>query len=131
MKNDKPKKLVLNNDISTIVFDQIENMEKNGYIKELREIVDIFGFDTVRISKKETKKLVKEDINFIFYCLYKENAEEDNTNENGNESDNDNDNGNSIMQSDISELIELSERKFSNIIIKEVKHDNNNKSKKS
>ena len=131
MKNDKPKKLVLNNDISTIVFDQIENMEKNGYIKELREIVDIFGFDTVRISKKETKKLVKEDINFIFYCLYKENAEEDNTNENGNDSDNDNDNGNSIMQSDISELIELSERKFSNIVIKEVKHDNNNKSKKS
>ena len=131
MKNDKPKKLVLNNDISTIVFDQIENMEKNGYIKELKEIVDIFGFDTVRISKKETKKLVKEDINFIFYCLYKENAEEDNTNENGNDSDNDNDNGNSIMQSDISELIELSERKFSIIIIKEVKHDNNNKSKKS
>ena len=131
MKNDKPKKLVLNNDISTIVFDQIENMEKNGYIKELREIVDIFGFDTVRISKKETKKLVKEDINFIFYCFYKENAEEDNTNENGNDSDNDNDNGNSIMQSDISELIELSERKFSIIIIKEVKHDNNNKSKKS
>ena len=130
MKNDKTKKLVLNKDISTIVFDQIENMEKNGYIKELREIVDIFGFDTVKISKKENKKIVKEDLNFIFYCLYKEND-----NENGNDSDNDNDkdndNENAIMQSDISELIELSERKFNNIIIKEVKHDNNNKSKKS
>ena len=129
MKNDKPKKLVLNNDISTIVFDQIENMEKNGYIKELKEIVDMFGFDTVKISKKETKKLVKEDINFIFYCLYKENAEEDNNNENGNDSDKDNENA--IIQSDISELIELSERKFSIVKIKEVKHDNNNKSKKS
>ena len=135
MKNDKPKKLVLNKDISTIIFDQIESMEKNGYIKELREIVDIFGFDTVKISKKESKKLVKENVNFIFYCLYKENAEEDNTNENGNDSDNgkdkDNDSGNAIMQSYISELIELSERKFSIVIIKEIKHDNNNKSKKS
>ena len=135
MKNDKPKKLVLNNDISTIIFDQIENMEKNGYIKELREIVDIFGFETIKISNKESKKLVKENVNFIFYCLYKENAEEDNTNENGNDSDNgkdkDNDSGNAIMQSYISELIELSERKFSIVIIKEIKHDNNNKSKKS
>ena len=58
---------------------------------------------------------------------------EDNTNENGNDSDNDkdNDSGNEIMQSYISELIEFSERKFSIVLIKEVKHDNNNKSKKS
>jgi len=134
MKNDKQQKLVLNKDISTIVFDQIENMEKNGYIKELREIIDIFGFDTLKISKKESKKSVKEDINFIFYCLYKENVEEENPNENGNDSDNDNDNDNNVkstMQYDISELIELSERKFSIILIKENKHDNNNKSKKS
>lgn len=125
MKNDKPKKLVLNKDISTIVFDQIENMEKNGYIKELREIIDIFGFDTIKISKKESKKLIKENINFIFYCLYKENAGEESRN------DSDNENDNATMQSDIIELIELSERKFSTIIIKEMKHDNNNNKSKN
>ena len=108
MKNDKGKKLILNNDISTIIFDKVENMEKNGYIKDLKEIIDIFGFNYVKISKKEEKKLVNENINFIFYCQYEEHENDDGEDEENNK-----------IQSDISELIESSERKYNTIIIKE------------
>ena len=122
MKNDKNNKLILNNDISTVIFDQIENMEKNGYIKELKEIIDIFGFGIVKITKKEIKKAINNNINFIFYCQY-----EDNDNDNENEEEEDN----NKMQSDINELIELSKRKYNTIIIKEKEKDKNkNKSKK-
>ena len=116
MTNDKGKKLILNNNISTIIFDKVENMEKNGYIKELKYIIDIFGFDTVKISKNENKKIVKENINFIFYCQYEENNDEED------------DKDNNKMQSDIKELIDLTERKFKTISIKENsknKNDNN------
>ena len=41
MQNDKGNNLVLNNDISTIIFDGVEKMEKNGYMKELKDIIDI------------------------------------------------------------------------------------------
>lgn len=118
MKNDKNKNLVLNNDISTIIFDEVENMEKNGYIKELKEIIDIFGFDIMKISKKEIKKTSKENINFIFYCKYEEDADEG-------------EDDNNKMQSDIKELIEFSERKYNTIIIKDnTKNNNNIKSQK-
>ena len=108
MKNDKGKKLILNNDISTIIFDKVENMEKNGYIKELKEIVDIFGFNYIKISKKEQKKSINENINFIFYCQYEEYENDDGEDEDNNK-----------IQSDIRELIESSERKYNTIIIKE------------
>ena len=114
MTNDKGKKLILNSDISTIVFDKVESMEKNGYIKELKDIIEIFGFDNIKISKKENKKIVKENINFIFYCQNEETEEED-------------DKDNSKMHSDIKELIDLTERKFSTIIVKEnTKNKNDN-----
>ena len=113
MQNDKGNKLILNNDISTIIFDNVEKMEKNGYMKELKDIIDIFGFNIIKISKKEQKKEIDENINFIFYCQY-------------NEDEDDND----INQSDISELINSSKRKYNTITIKEnIKKNNNNKSK--
>ena len=121
MKNDKGKKLILNKDISTIVFDGIENMEKNGYIKELKDIIEIFGFDNIKISKKQNKKSINENVNFIFYCQYEENDDEEEDEE---------DEDNNIIQPDISELIDLTERKFNSIIIKEnIKNRNNPKSK--
>ena len=119
MKNDKGKKLILNNDISTIIFDKVENMEKNGYIKELKEIVDIFGFNYIKISKKEQKKSINENINFIFYCQYEEYENDDGEDEDNNK-----------IQSDIRELIESSERKYNTIIIKEnIKKNENLKNK--
>ena len=119
MKNDKGKKLILNNDISTIIFDKVENMEKNGYIKELKEIVDIFGFNYMKIAKKEQKKSINENINFIFYCQYEEYENDDGEDEDNNK-----------IQSDIRELIESSERKYNTIIIKEnIKKNENSKNK--
>lgn len=116
IKNDKGNKLILNNDISMIIFDKVENMEKNEYIKELQDIIDIFGFEYMKISKKEQKKLINENINFIFYCQY-EDKESDVEEENEE---------NNKIQSDIKELIESSERKYNTIIIKE---NNKNKNK--
>ena len=116
MKNDKGKKLIFNDGITTIIFDKVENMEKNGYIKELKELVNIFGFKYVKISKKEQKKLVNENINFIFFCQNEEYENDDGEDEDNNK-----------IQSDISELIESSERKYNTIIIKE----NNKKNEKS
>ena len=113
MQNDKGNKLILNNNISTIIFDNVEKMEKNGYMKELKDIIDIFGFNIIKISKKEQKKEIDENINFIFYCQY-----------------NDDEDDNDINQSDISELINSSKRKYNTITIKEnIKKNNNNKSK--
>ena len=113
MQNDKGNKLILNNGISTIIFDNVEKMEKNGYMKELKDIINIFLFNIIKISKKEQKKEIDENINFIFYCQY-------------NEDEDDND----INQSDISELINSSKRKYNNKTIKEnIKKNNNNKSK--
>lgn len=113
MQNDKGNKLILNNDISTIIFDNVEKMEKNGYMKELKDIIDIFGFNIIKISKKEQKKEIDENINFIFYCQYNEDEED-----------------NDINQSDISELINSSKRKYNTITVKEnIKKNNNNKSK--
>ena len=118
MKNDKNNNLILNHDISTVIFDQIEKMEKNGYIKELEEIIDIFGFVILKKTKKETKKAINNNINFIIYSQYEDN-------------DNEEEEDNNKMQSDINELIEYSKRKYNTIIIKEkLKDKNNNKSKK-
>ena len=122
IKNDKGDKLILKKDISTIIFDKVENMEKNGYIRELKEIIEIFGFDIVKISKKQIKKVVNENINFIFYCQSDEN-------ENDNEEE-DEEGENNKIQTDIKELIELSERKYNTIIIKENIKNKNNTSKK-
>ena len=124
IKNDKGDKLILKKDISTIIFDKVENMEKNGYIRELKEIIEIFGFDIVKISKKQIKKVVNENINFIFYCQSDEN-------ENDNEEE-DEEGENNKIQTDIKELIELSERKYNTIIIKEnIKNKNNTLKKDS
>ena len=120
MQNDKGNKLILNNDISTIIFDGVEKMEKNGYMKELKDIIDIFGFNIIKLSKKEYKKEIDENINFIFYCEY-----------NGNDGEEDNEFNNNNEQSDLGELIKISERKYTTIIIKEnIKNKKNNTSKK-
>jgi ATP-dependent RNA helicase DDX18/HAS1 len=119
IKNDKGDKLILKKDISTIIFDKVENMEKNGYIRELKEIIEIFGFDIVKISKKQIKKVVNENINFIFYCQYEEYENDDGEDEDNNK-----------IQSDIRELIESSERNYNTIIIKEnIKKNENSKNK--
>ena len=51
IKNDKGKKLVLNKDIKTIIFDKIESMEINGYMKDLKDIINIYGFEKIKESK--------------------------------------------------------------------------------
>ena len=75
VKNDKGKKLVLNQDIESIVFDDVDSMEKNGYIRELKDIINIYGFNKVKFSGKQQKNIINENINFIIYC---HNDEEDN-----------------------------------------------------
>ena len=107
IKNDKGKKLVLNKDIKTIIFDKIESMEINGYMKDLRDIINIYGFEKIKESKNNEKKIVNDNINFIFYCQNDENDINDDTQINN------------INQSYINELINFSERKYDTIIIKE------------
>ena len=96
MKNDKKKKLVINKDVKMIIFDGVENMEKNGFINELKEIIDYFGFE-----KNKNKKIVNEYINFIFYFQNDENNIDE-----GNKFNN-------------QELINLSEREYIEITINE------------
>ena len=110
VKNDKGKKLVLNQDIESIVFDDVDNMEKNGYIRELKDIINIYGFNKVKFSGKQQKNIINENINFIIYC---HNDEEDNNKSN---------------KSYINELINLSEREYKTIIIKDVQKISENKS---
>jgi ATP-dependent RNA helicase DDX18/HAS1 len=107
IKNDKGKKLVLNKDIKTIIFDKIESMEINGYMKDLKDIINIYGFEKIKKSKNNEKKIVNDNINFIFYCQNDENDINDDTQINN------------INQSYINELINFSERKYDTIIIKE------------
>ena len=107
IKNDKGKKLVLNKDIKTIIFDKIESMEINGYMKDLKDIINIYGFEKIKESKNNEKKIVNDNINFIFYCQNDENDINDDTQINN------------INQSYINELINFSERKYDTIIIKE------------
>ena len=107
IKNDKGKKLVLNKDIKTIIFDKIESMEINGYMKDLRDIINIYGFEKIKESKNNEKKIVNDNINFIFYCQNDENDINDDTQINN------------INQTYINELINFSERKYDTIIIKE------------
>ena len=107
IKNDKGKKLVLNKDIKTIIFDKIESMEINGYMKDLKDIINIYGFEKIKESKNNEKKIVNDNINFIFYCQNDENDTNDDTQINN------------INQSYINELINFSERKYDTIIIKE------------
>ena len=107
IKNDKGKKLVLNKDIKTIIFDKIESMEINGYMKDLKDIINIYGFEKIKESKNNEKKIVNDNINFIFYCQNDENDINDDTQINNNN------------QSYINELINFSERKYDTIIIKE------------
>ena len=110
VKNDKGKKLVLNQDIENIVFDDVDSMEKNGYIRELKDIINIYGFNKVKFSGKQQKNIINENINFIIYC---HNDEEDNNKSN---------------KSYINELINLSEREYKTIIIKDVQKISENKS---
>ena len=107
IKNDKGKKLVLNKDIKTIIFDKIESMEINGYMKDLKDIINIYGFEKIKESKNNEKKIVNDNINFIFYCQNDENDTNDDTQINN------------INQSYINELINFSERKYDTILIKE------------
>ena len=107
IKNDKGKKLVLNKDIKTIIFDKIESMEINGYMKDLKDIINIYGFEKIKESKNNEKKIVNDNINFIFYCQNDENDINDDTQINN------------INQTYINELINFSERKYDTIIIKE------------
>ena len=107
IKNDKGKKLVLNKDIKTIIFDKIESMEINGYMKDLKDIINIYGFEKIKESKNNEKKIVNDNINFIFYCQNDENDTNDDTQINN------------INQSYINELINFSDRKYDTIIIKE------------
>ena len=110
VKNDKGKKLVLNQDIESIVFDDVDSMEKNGYIRELKDIINIYGFNKVKFSGKQQKNIINENINFIIYC---HNDEED---------------INKSNKSYINELINLSEREYKTIIIKDVQKISENKS---
>ena len=110
VKNDKGKKLVLNQDIESIIFDDVDSMEKNGYIRELKDIINIYGFNKVKFSGKQQKNIINENINFIIYC---HNDEEDNNKSN---------------KSYINELINLSEREYKTIIIKDVQKISENKS---
>ena len=72
------------------------------------------------MSKKEQKKSINENINFIFYCQYEEYENDDGEDEDNNK-----------IQSDIRELIESSERKYNTIIIKEnIKKNENSKNKR-
>ena len=112
VKNDKGKKLVLNKDVKSIIFDGVENMEINGYMKELKDIINIYGFEKIKVSKHEDKKIVNENINFIIYCQNDENDEADETQNNN--------------QSNINELINYSERKYNIISIKDEEKSKNN-----
>jgi ATP-dependent RNA helicase DDX18/HAS1 len=106
IKNDKNKKLVINKDVKMIIFDEVENMEINGYKNELKEIVNIFGFNKLKTNKYDENKIVNEEINFIFYSQNDENA-------------NDNEIHNNNNQSFINELINFSERKYTTIKIQD------------
>ena len=107
IKNDKNKKLVISKDVKMIIFDEVENMEINGYKNELKEIINIFGFDKIKPNKNDENKFVNEEINFIFYCQNEENSINNETNVNINN------------QSFINELINFSERKYNTIIIQD------------
>ena len=107
IKNDKNKKLVINKDVKMIIFDEVENMEINGYKNELKEIINIFGFDKIKPNKNDENKFVNEEVNFIFYCQNEENSINNETNVNIN------------SQSFINELINFSERKYNTIIIQD------------
>ena len=111
MKNDKKKKLVINKDIKKIIFDGIENMEINGYTNELKDIINYFGFEKIK-----DKNIINDDINFIFYCQNDEN--------NVNEEDQANN------QSLVRELINLSERQYTTITVKEIPKQQNNEQSK-
>ena len=111
MKNDKKKKLVINKDIKTIIFDGIENMEINGYTNELKDIINYFGFEKIK-----DKNIINENINFIFYCQNDEN--------NINEEDQANN------QSLVRELINLSERQYTTVTVKEIPKQQNNEQSK-
>ena len=107
MKNDKKKQLVINKGVKMIVFDEVENMEKNGYMNELKDIINFFGF--MNGNNKQGKKIINENINFILYCQNDDND----TNEEIQ------DDTNNLYKSYINDLINLSERHFTTITIKD------------
>jgi ATP-dependent RNA helicase DDX18/HAS1 len=106
IKNDKNKKLVLNKNVKMIIFDEIENMEINGYKNEVKEIIDIYGFNKNKLNKNDEQITINDEINFIFYCQNDENDINNETQNNNN-------------QSFINELINFSQRKYSTIIIQD------------
>ena len=106
INNDKNKKLVLNKDVKMIIFDEIENMEINGYKNEVKEIIDIYGFNKNKLNKNDEQITINDEINFIFYCQNDENDINNETQNNNN-------------QSFINELINFSQRKYSTIIIQD------------
>jgi ATP-dependent RNA helicase DDX18/HAS1 len=106
IKNDKNKKLVLNKNVKMIIFDEIENMEINGYKNEVKEIIDIYGFNKNKLNKNDEQITINDEINFIFYCQNDENDINNETQNNNN-------------QSFFNELINFSQRKYSTIIIQD------------
>ena len=114
MKNDKKKQLVINKNIKYIIFDGVEIMQKNGYMNELKDIISIFGFENIKDKKsKEENKIINKNIIFIFYCQ-------------NNESDLNEENQYIINNSSLNELINLSERQYTTIMIKESQNISNN-----
>ena len=105
LKNDKKKKLVINKNIKTIIFDEVDNMQKNGYLNELKNIVNFFASN--------------ENINFILYCQNDDNENDINKEEQLNNNNN---------KTYINELINISKRKYNIITIKESEKNNNNNS---
>lgn len=97
-KNDKNGKLQLKIGISKIILDKLENMEKNGYINELKEIFEIYGFASEPKNNSNIQKEIKEDTNFVIF-LESKNEEENNFN--------------------INELLNYSGRKYKKIIVEE------------
>ena len=117
-KNDKKKKMVINNEVKMIIFDGIENMEKNGYLGQLKEVINFYGFENdMNKRNSDENKIVNNDINFIFYCQNDDNDinEEDQINN----------------KSYIDDLINYSQRQYTTITIKEntkALNSNNNES---
>ena len=117
-KNDKKKKMVINNEVKMIIFDGIENMEKNGYLGQLKEIINYYGFENgMNKRNNDENKIVNDNINFVFYCQSDDNDtnEEDQINN----------------KPYINDLINYSKRQYTTITIKESQKPLNSDNNKS
>ena len=116
-KNDKKKKMVINNEVKMIIFDGIENMEKNGYLGQLKEIINYYGFENgMNKRNNDENKIVNDNINFVFYC-----QNDDDTNEEDQINN----------KPYINDLINYSKRQYTTITIKENQKPLNSNNKES